>query len=113
MHTVVETGSYMKAARDAGMSPQEMEAVVTLVAENPLGGAQIAGTGGCRKLRVPKSGRGKSGGYRVISFYTGQAFPAFLLTVFAKNEKDNLTRAERNALMALTKDLVSKYANKR
>ena len=94
------------------MSRQEMEAVVTLLAENPMAGVQIAGTGGCRKLRIPKPGRGKSGGYRVVSFYSGPDLPVFLLSVFAKNERENLTKAEQNALAALTKELVSRYGRR-
>jgi hypothetical protein len=41
----------------------------------------------------------------VISYYAGDDVPVFLLTVFGKGEKDNLTRAERNALAGLTKRL--------
>jgi hypothetical protein len=41
----------------------------------------------------------------VITYYAGKDHPAFLLTVFGKNEKANLTKAERNALATLTKKL--------
>ena len=63
----------------------------------------IRGTGGLRKLRFtePGSGRGKSGAYRAC--YVG--FPEFgtvaLVVVFGKNEKDDLTRADRNAIAAV------------
>jgi hypothetical protein len=36
---------------------------------------------------VAGSGRGKSGGYRVITFYSGQDVPAFLLAAYSKGEK--------------------------
>ena len=65
----------------------------------------MRGCGGARKLRVRKPGTGKSGGYWVISYYGGDDVPVFLLTVFGKGEKDNLTKAERNALAGLTKRL--------
>ena len=58
----------------------------------------MAGTGGFRKIRVARSGMGKSGGARVIYIFRDQTFPLFLITVFAKNKKSNLTKAERNAL---------------
>jgi hypothetical protein len=57
----------------------------------------------------PGRGKGKSGGYRVITFYSGDDFPVFLLTVFAKGERADLSRAERNALTQLTKMLVESY----
>ncbi len=58
----------------------------------------MAGTGGFRKVRFARQGRGKSAGARVIYIYRNDKFPVFLITVFAKNRKANLTKAERNAL---------------
>jgi hypothetical protein len=105
MHTVIETNAYLKAADDAGMDEEERSAVVDTIAANPEAGAIMPGCGGARKLRVRKPGTGKSGGYRVITYYAGGAVPVFLLTVFGKGEKDNLTKGERNALAGLTKTL--------
>lgn len=105
MHTVLETIAYLKAAHDAGMDEEERVAVADLIAANPEAGAIMPGCGGARKLRVRKPGTGKSGGYRVISYYAGEDVPVFLLTVFGKGEKDNLTKGERNALRELTKRL--------
>ena len=87
------------------MSADEMAAVVTIVASNPEAGEIMPGCGGARKLRVARSGGGKSGGYRVITYCAGRDLPVFLLTVFGKNEKANLSQAERNALAGLTKRL--------
>jgi len=84
------------------MSAEEMAAVVDLIARDPQAGAVMPGCGGARKLRVARSGGGKSGGYRIITYFAGETVPVFLLTVFAKNEKANLTRQERNALAVLT-----------
>lgn len=105
MHTVIETAAYIAAARDAGMTVDEQAAVVDLIAANPEAGDVMPGCGGARKLRVAKPGKGKSGGYRVITWFAGADIPVFLLTVFGKNEKANLTRGERNALAGLTKRL--------
>lgn len=102
MHTVVETKAYLSAAADAGMSEAERAEVVLTIAADPEVGDIMPGCGGARKLRVRKPGTGKSGGYRVISYYAGENVPAFLLTVFGKNEKANLTKGERNALAKLT-----------
>ena len=68
-------------------------------------GAIMSGCGGARKLRVAKPGGGKSGGYRVITYFGGGDMPVFLLTAFGKSERVSLTGAEKNALAALTKTL--------
>lgn len=109
MHTVCETFVFQSAAADAGMTDDEIAAFVNAVAEDPDIGAIMPGTGGCRKVRFAKPGKGKSGGYRIITFFTGENLPVFLLTVFGKGEKANLTKAERNGLEKLTKALVEEY----
>ena len=52
---------------------------------------------------------GKSGGVRIIYFFYNENIPVFLLTIFGKNEKTNLTKAERNELAKLTTLLVKSY----
>ena len=59
-----------------------------------------------RKLRWARDGRGKSGGVRVIYYFHSEAMPLYLLTMFAKNERANLSKAERNALAGLVDVLV-------
>ncbi len=66
-------------------------------------------SGGARKMRWAGRGRGKKGGVRVITFYGGPPVPVFLLTVFGKGEKVNLTRAERNALRKILGELATEY----
>jgi len=110
MQSVVETPTYLRDARSAGLTEAEMAAIVNVIAANPEAGVVMQGTGGCRKVRFAMGGKGKSGGARVITFYTGAMLPVFLLTVFGHGEKLNLTKAERNDLAALTKRLVDTYA---
>lgn len=109
LHTVLETNAYLAAARSAGMSQEERDDIVTLLAIDPMMGDPISGTGGFRKFRYRKPGTGKSGGYRVITFYSGERHPVFLITVFGKNEKANLTKSERNDLAKLAKRLVEGF----
>jgi hypothetical protein len=85
--------------------------VVEYLAENPKAGDLMQGTGGVRKLRWARGGRGKSGGVRVIYYFHGDAMPLYLLTVFGKNEKDNLSKAERNELAKLVAILKSTAGN--
>lgn len=77
--------------------------VVDLIAANPDAGDIMPWCGGARKLRVARPGGGKSSGYRVISYFAGENVPVFLLTVFPKNMKSNLTKAEQNAFSKAVK----------
>lgn len=77
MHTVIETNAYLAAAKDAGMGEDERDAIVDLIAADPQVGEIMPGCGGARKLRVAKPGKGKSGGYRVITYFAGEDVPAF------------------------------------
>ncbi len=107
MHTVVETESYLRDAKSAGMTEDERNAAVDLVATNPEAGDVMQGTGGVRKARLAGRGKGKSGGYRIVYYFGGGDIPVFLLTVFGKGEKANLTQGEKNALRSLTATLRS------
>jgi hypothetical protein len=109
VHVVVETAPFIAAAKAAGLSGSDIQRIVDHCAERPDVGDVIQGTGGARKVRFAGRGKGKSGGYRVITFYSGADLPVFLLTVFAKGERADLTKGERNALAQLTKALVDSY----
>ena len=106
LQTVVETPTYLAAAR--GVLSDEVRArIVNVVAENPAVGVALGG--GVRKIRIPLPGRGKRGGARVVFLFAGEDIPVFLLTVFAKNEKANLSAGERTALIAAAKELAADY----
>lgn len=61
----------------------------------------MQGTGGIRKFRWATGNRGKSAGVRVIYYFHNKSKPLFLLTLFGKNEKANLSKAECNELAKL------------
>jgi hypothetical protein len=61
-----------------------------MVAADPERGDVMEGTGGFRKVRVGRGGMGKRGGARVVYILRNEKFPVFLITAYAKNEKDNL-----------------------
>jgi len=65
---------------------------------NPETGRVIRGTGGLRKLRWAASGKGKRGGARVIYYWHPKSQQVLMLFVFAKNERDDLSDAQRRAL---------------
>lgn len=68
---------------------------------NPEAGRVIPGTGGLRKLRWGASGRGKRGGARVMYFWHAKSEHLLMLFVFPKNERSDLTAAQRRALRAI------------
>lgn len=98
--TVAETPEYLRRAERL-LSAASCAEIVDHLAARPRAGEVMQGTGGVRKLRWARGGRGKSGGVRVIYYYHSEAMPLYLLTVFAKNEKANLRKAERNDLAKL------------
>ncbi len=112
MHTVVETPVFIRSAAQAGVSETELNAIRALVAENPTIGDPMPGTGGARKLRFAAKGKGKSGGYRVITFYTGEDIPVFLLDIYAKGDKINLSQEEKNTLRRVLQRLAETYRSK-
>jgi hypothetical protein len=111
MHTVVETPSYLRAAA-ALFSEAERVDIVAMVAADPSCGEVMPGTGGFRKVRVARQGIGKRGGARVIYILRNESFPVFLITVYPKNEKDNLTQAERNHLKKRADEIFRTYGSK-
>lgn len=110
LQTVVELSAFLKRAK-AIMSDDERMEMVVFLAANPEAGTSLGG--GLRKVRVPRTGGGKSGGYRTIYVFGGRHMPLFLLTVFAKNEKDNLTKPELTAAVELSKQLIASYGEER
>ena len=105
MQSVIETDSYLRDAKDAGMAEDERNAAVDLVSTDPEAGDVMQGTGGVRKARLAGRGKGKSGGYRIVWYFGGGDIPVFLLTVFGKGEKANLTQGERNVMRQVTAGL--------
>ncbi len=108
MQTVVETPTYLAVAGKL-FDEDEREEIVAMVAVDPECGQVMAGTGGFRKVRVGRAGMGKRGGARVVYIWRNDKFPVFLITVFPKNEKENLSKAERNALKKRADGIFNSY----
>ena len=79
LQSVVELPEFRKRAK-AVMSELERESAINFLAANPESG--IALGGGLRKVRIPREGGGKSGGFRTIYVFGGTHMPIFLITVF-------------------------------
>ena len=109
MHTLVETPVFIRSAKKAGVTDTEIDTIKTFLAKNPTAGDEMPGTGGARKIRFPARGKGKSGGYRVITFYSGEDIPVFLLDIYAKGEKIDFTQEEKKILKQLLGKIVEAY----
>jgi hypothetical protein len=81
-----------------GMGDDELRTLQETLLQNPKAGDLIRGTGGLRKIRVAFAGRGKRGSGRVayVDFTVHEA--VYLITAYPKNEKDDLTRTEREEI---------------
>lgn len=106
MLAVAELPEYLRAAGKL-LTQADRRAIVDHLAAHPAAGVLIEGTGGVRKLRWARDSRGKSAGVRVIYYFHSEGMPLYLLTMFAKNERANLSKSERNALAGLVDALVA------
>lgn len=97
----------LRQAAVVGMDEAERVDLVNLLAADPEAGVSLGG--GLRKLRVARTGGGKSGGYRVLHFYRADDMPLFLLTVFAKNEQATLSAREKKDLLEICDGLADDY----
>ena len=111
MLTVAELPEFIRTA-DKLLTETKRLDVVRYLAEHPKSGDLIEGTGGVRKLRWGRGGQGKSGGVRIIYYFHDEIMPLYLLTLFAKGDKVNLSKAERNDLAGLVKLLVQIWKGK-
>ena len=83
-------------ARAVGMTEAEIDAAVNIVAANPTGGVSLGA--GLYKVRVPRQGGGKSGGYRIVTLYVGVNTPVVLLSVLSKSGAANFSDRAMNAM---------------
>jgi hypothetical protein len=109
MQAVAELDNFRRDAAAAGMLEDEITNVIVAVSCNPEIGDLMVGTGGARKFRVPGREKGKRGGFRVITYFAGADIPVFLISVFSKGDRDNLSKAEQNELRKELAGLAADY----
>ena len=109
LQTVVETPEFIK--QSAGLMDDALrKEFIDFIANHPQKGDLIIGTGGARKIRWSGHvNQGKSGGVRIIYYYHDEKIPIFLFTVYAKNQRANITAAEKNALKKIIQLIVKTY----
>lgn len=89
------------------MTDAERLAAIDLIAANPQAGEIIPGGGGARKVRVPGRGKGKSGGYRILTYYMTEDEPVFLLSVINKEKAPNFSDAQKAVVKDVAKGIRS------
>lgn len=87
------------------LSDDEYAGLQDLLVDNPERGDIIKGGGGIRKLRYALPGRGKSGGVRAIYYWIKDDHQIYMLVIYPKSEKDNLTDRETAVLRDFVKEL--------
>jgi hypothetical protein len=98
VHTVIETPRFLASAEEEGIEENERASFVAYIAEHPTAGVIIADTGGARKVRFAGRGKGKGGGYRVITYYARQDIPVFLIDIYGKGRRSDISMAEKKAI---------------
>lgn len=89
MFSFIETKLFSQLCEDY-LPDDEYAGLQEALIERPERGVLIPGSGGVRKLRWSGSGRGKRGGIRVIYYAKVRAGVLFMLTIYAKNEAENI-----------------------
>ena len=93
MYTVIETPVYTGKVKRI-LTDGEREAFAVFIAQNPMAGSVVRGSGGVRKVRWAQIGSGKSGGARVIYFNRLRNGEIWLLTLYAKRDRSTIPAHE-------------------
>jgi len=113
LHTVVETPMFLTDAKHCKVSGDKREDIVDVVAKNPDRGDLVTNTGGVRKVRIAGRGKGKSGGYRIITAYIGPDVPVYILAMLSKGERANFSEADKKAFRQLTSEIKALWKEKK
>ena len=109
MQTLVVLGTFEESARKL-LGKAGFDDMLEFLARRPKAGRVIQGTGGLRKVRVARPGRGKSGGARVIYYYHNEDKPILLLLIYAKANQENLTDSQKAQLKKHVDAIIDEFA---
>jgi hypothetical protein len=109
----IETSNFSKV-RTSFISDEDYEELKKKLADRPDWGDVMPGCGGLRKLRIadPKRGKGKRGGARLIYLYVPQVEHILLLDIYGKNEKEDLSIADKKILKQLAQEFRTQLVRK-
>lgn len=101
----IESPRFHKRWFELGFTEDDLLELQLVLLDNPKIGPVMKETGGLRKMRYAFEGRGKSGSVRVLYVDFEEHERILLLNLFAKNEKENLSKGERNQIKKAMKQL--------
>ena len=90
MLTVVETPTFVRLSEDL-WSEDERTVFIDFIAANPEAGDVVPESGGLRKIRWGRAGRGKRGGVRVIYYNRLTQGEIWLLLIYGKSVQDDIS----------------------
>lgn len=102
-----ETEVFKRAIKKEKISSDDFEELKKELSINPEKGDVIKNSGGVRKIRMSIDNKGKSGGARVIYFYFSIDEEIFLITVYKKGNKENVTDEDLKIFKKLVKMIES------
>lgn len=100
----IETSTFSKHLASY-LNDDEYRGLQSYLIERPDVGAVIRGSNGVRKVRWASSGKGKSGGVRIIYYWVKADDHIVLLTLYGKGEKENLSAAELKQIVKIIEGL--------
>ena len=103
--TFKEVPSFTAKWQSLGLTDEDLRLLENVLLKDPKAGDAISGTGGIRKIRISMENIGKRSGGRVIYVDIEIKECIYLLNVYAKNEKTDLTAQERKMLKRLVEVL--------
>jgi hypothetical protein len=108
MQTLVPIGTFEDKARRL-LGKAGFDDMLEFLARRPKAGRIIQGTGGLRKVRIARPGKGKSGGTRVIYYYHNEDKPILLLLIYAKADQENMTDAQKAQLKKHVEAIIDEF----
>lgn len=93
MRAVIETPTFEKQVAKIWSESERLD-FINYISENPLAGDVIPNAQGARKIRWQTKRSGKRGGARVIYFNLDAQGVVYLIAVYTKSEKENISPDE-------------------
>lgn len=111
--TFIQTREFSRNWDALGFDDEALRMLELEILKHPDKYPVMKGTGGLRKARISLDNKGKSGGARVCYVDFVFAETIYLITVYGKKDKDNLTKEERNAIYKVIEALRSSLGGER
>jgi hypothetical protein len=112
-HVVAELPQFVRDADSVGLSEDKRTTIIDVISRDPLKGDEIRGSGGMRKIRFAGRGKGKSGGYRVVTAYFGPEVPVYLVALLSKGDRGNFSAAEIAGFKKMTTEIARYWRRRR